>query len=88
MTPVDLKVLIPHADRRDIVFLLSLLQLDPKRRSTAEEAKESPYFREFPLPCPLSELPVPGRSCKISGSNSRLLNKDDDIKDFLNRLLV
>ena len=88
MAPVDLRLLIPHIDESDVAFLLSLLQLDPKKRSTAEEAKESSYFMAYPLPCPLSELPVPSRSNNSVSTNNCLLKKDESISDFLGSHLV
>ena len=88
MAPVDLRVLIPHISESDVAFILSLLQLDPKKRSTAEEAKGSSYFKAYPLPCPLSELPVPSRDNNLVHSNSSILRKDENVSDFLGSLLV
>ena len=91
MPPVDLSLLIPHADSRDVSFLHSLLQLNPKRRSTAEQARDDPYFNAFPPPCPLSELPVPSRSnssSSSSGSHSHVLKKDENIADYLSSFIV
>ena len=88
MAPVDLKIIIPHAEEGDIAFLLSLLQLDPKKRITAANAKNSLYFRTLPLPCPLSELPVPSRGCHTNKSVSCILKKDESVADYLHGFLA
>jgi len=51
------KFLPPFATEADIEFLRPLLQLDPNRRATAQEALESPYFTQQPLPTPPRLLP-------------------------------
>ncbi len=58
MAPLDLKTIIPHADARDLAFLRPLLLLDPKRRTTAQQALCSPYFATAPLPCSNCQLPT------------------------------
>jgi cell cycle related kinase len=65
LAPVDLRFFMPHVSPADIAFLLTLLCLDPARRSSAEQAKSSSYFTERPLPCPKSELPVPNRKVYV-----------------------
>lgn len=94
LLPVDLKMLIPHAEYSDIAFLRTLLCLDPAKRATAQEARDNLYLREYPLPAPLSELPIPSRGCvggagsaKVNSKEGYLLKKGSDVgaylKDFL-----
>ena len=86
LQPVDFKILIPHAGSTDIEFFLSMLCLDPAKRATAEEAKNNCYFRTYPPPCSLSELPIPSRSA--SNPSKHLLKKGDNMDTFLANLLV
>jgi serine/threonine protein kinase len=81
LLPVDLRVIMPHASPSDVAFLLTLLCLDPMERNTAEQARDSLYFKELPLPCPLSELPVHNR--QSSSVKKRLLKKNDDVAEYL-----
>ena len=86
LQPVDFKILIPHAGSADIEFFLSMLCLDPAKRASAEEAKNSSYFRTYPSPCSLSELPIPSRSAL--NPSKHLLKKGDNMDTFLANLLV
>jgi hypothetical protein len=86
LQPVDLKILIPHAVSNDIEFFLSMLCLDPARRATAEQAKNSCYFTQYPLACPISELPIPSRA--LLKTSKHLMKKGDNIDAFLTNLLV
>ena len=43
-----------------LVFLESLLLLDPNRRLTAKQALKHEYFATKPYPSPGSALPMPG----------------------------
>lgn len=96
LLPVDLKMLIPHAEPSDIAFLRTLLCLDPKKRATAQAARDSQYLQEHPLPAPLSELPIPSRGGGVSGTGSvnlnskeeRLLKKGSDIEAYLKDFLL
>lgn len=38
-------------------LLLSMLCYDPKRRISAREALDHPFFDEDPIPCPLESMP-------------------------------
>jgi serine/threonine protein kinase len=96
LLPVDLKMLIPHAEPSDIAFLHTLLCLDPSKRATAQAARDCPYLREYPLPAPLSELSIPSRGGSVSGTGSvmlnrkeeRLLKKGSDIEAYLKNFLL
>jgi serine/threonine protein kinase len=96
LLPVDLKILVPHAEPSDIAFLCTLLCLDPSKRATAQAARDCPYFREYPLPAPLSELSIPSRGSNVTGTGSvhlnskeeRLLKKGSDVEAYLKSFLL
>lgn len=56
MLPIDLAMLIPHAHPLDIVFLKTILCLDPMSRSSASHLVQSDYFYSYPVPMPRYDL--------------------------------
>lgn len=49
MVPLDLHLLLPHAQPQDVSFLQTILRLDPASRATALEARSDEYFLTPPL---------------------------------------
>ena len=51
-----MKEIFPFASPSCISFMEKMLQLDPNRRISAEEALNDPYFKEQPEACKIEEL--------------------------------
>ena len=85
---MDLKILIPNAQQADINFLKNFLILDPAKRITAKAANDLSYFKEYPHPCLLSQLPITSRAKTENAKSSRLLKKTDDMDIYLKSLLA
>lgn len=56
MDPVDLRLMMPHADLTEIAMLEAVLRLDPDKRPTAAQICREPYFYEYPLPSSSFEM--------------------------------
>jgi serine/threonine protein kinase len=93
MEPVDLPLLMPHADLRDVEFLRTMLRLDPAQRVTAQQACNDSYFTEYPLPSRLSELPVPSRDKgekridREAGTGAVILKDRKEVEEFLSKMI-
>ena len=87
MKPTDFQLLFPHLSNNDTLFLKLMLCLDPNKRETAQGLVNSSYFKEFPPPCPLCELPlIPSEESRKA--SSVLPKKDQDIDDYLKSFLL
>ena len=87
MIPIDLSIIMPNAHPTDMEFLKLLLILDPKKRITANDARNHKYFIDFPLPCSCNEIPVLKRGI-INNSNKKVFKTSDDIIQLLQKQLI
>lgn len=87
MKPIDFRIIMSNAHPNDIEFVKLLLVLDPKKRITANDARNHQYFLEFPLPCSCAEIPILKR-IDPSSNKKRVLKNADEVMKLLEEQLV
>lgn len=75
MAPVNLNTIIPQGDVEDIIFIKTMLQLNPNNRCNAQEIIKNLYFHQEPFPCHQLSIPIPVVTCtnrkKLSNNNKK-----------------
>jgi mitogen-activated protein kinase 7 len=78
--PIDFSILFPSSSAEAIDILKGLLQLDPRKRLTVEQALRYPFLHSFADPCEESLLPPPVLPHQ---SNFENINNDADLKTMV-----